>query len=820
MNNYEKVEGYFKILYPNFNSLSVDEKIKAIEDKKIICEYYNQIDKKNCEAIKSENEYYDERKTLQQIIRLIKTEICCKILYPNYEELQQNEKIKAIKVKEILNKHIDEIELPSEDEEKIYSSKQILEETIKNIQVNEYFNEIYPDFNNLSAEEKIKAMSDRKIILENFEKVEASVDAFFINNGKKESYKEIVLEAIKSVKVQQLFDKLYPNYRALSVAERCKAIKNKKIIMNNIVKIESDFEINTSLNSAAKQNGISDEKILEEIIKSIKAEELYKIIYSNVENLNQEEKLNAVNDKILIKKYIDEIEEKLDEENQSYLMTQKEDCSEKKILEKIIKEFRVKELYEKIYPNFEKLSIKEKIQAYSDKKIIIDHLEKIEKQFKDTMNIQDEFSEKKVMKDIIKSIKVDEFFYKMYPKYNELSTDEKKYANNNKIMLKQYIDQVELKYNSYCNNEQGNIDDKAVIGQILSSLKVNEYLEKIYQNYNGLSIEEKIKYNNYKEIISNNLREIEKEFEIAMKTDSVAEQKGYSEKKILQEIVKTFQVEKYFKMAYPKFNEMSIDQKNIAINDKTIIANYLNQVEDKYIMYIKLHSNNEETIDNQEAMANILKAVKVQCVFEKLYPNFMTGSKKEKIMASNDRAIIINNIDEIEKELVEFSKNKQISSRNEIINKELKENIFKKIKVQEYFKILYPNFNTLSAEKRSEAVENKKVIFDNLNIIEEKISLQEWSETDKEVIEKLLNTLKNKKKEDGLNFSKKIEKVKLDNILQNETEENNSDNMQLDHVEINVGWKQKLINKLNVIKRLLKKQKALPKASDESCNEK
>lgn len=820
MNNYEKVEGYFKILYPNFNSLSVDEKIKAIEDKKIICEYYNQIDKKNCEAIKSENEYYDERKTLQQIIRLIKTEICCKILYPNYEELQQNEKIKAIKVKEILNKHIDEIELPSEDEEKIYSSKQILEETIKNIQVNEYFNEIYPDFNNLSAEEKIKAMSDRKIILENFEKVEASVDAFFINNGKKESYKEIVLEAIKSVKVQQLFDKLYPNYRALSVAERCKAIKNKKIIMNNIVKIESDFEINTSLNSAAKQNGISDEKILEEIIKSIKAEELYKIIYSNVENLNQEEKLNAVNDKILIKKYIDEIEEKLDEENQSYLMTQKEDCSEKKILEKIIKEFRVKELYEKIYPNFEKLSIKEKIQAYSDKKIIIDHLEKIEKQFKDTMNIQDEFSEKKVMKDIIKSIKVDEFFYKMYPKYNELSTDEKKYANNNKIMLKQYIDQVELKYNSYCNNEQGNIDDKAVIGQILSSLKVNEYLEKIYQNYNGLSIEEKIKYNNYKEIISNNLREIEKEFEIAMKTDSVAEQKGYSEKKILQEIVKTFQVEKYFKMAYPKFNEMSIDQKNIAINDKTIIANYLNQVEDKYIMYIKLHSNNEETIDNQEAMANILKAVKVQCVFEKLYPNFMTGSKKEKIMASNDRAIIINNIDEIEKELVEFSKNKQISSRNEIINKELKENIFKKIKVQEYFKILYPNFNTLSAEKRSEAVENKKVIFDNLNIIEEKISLQEWSETDKEVIEKLLNTLKNKKKEDGLNFSKKIEKVKLDNILQNETEENNSNNMQLDHVEINVGWKQKLINKLNVIKRLLKKQKALPKASDESCNEK
>ena len=820
MNNYEKVEGYFKILYPNFNSLSVDEKIKAIEDKKIICEYYNQIDKKNCEAIKSENEYYDERKTLQQIIRLIKTEICCKILYPNYEELQQNEKIKAIKVKEILNKHIDEIELPSEDEEKIYSSKQILEETIKNIQVNEYFNEIYPDFNNLSAEEKIKAMSDRKIILENFEKVEASVDAFFINNGKKESYKEIVLEAIKSVKVQQLFDKLYPNYKALSVAERCKAIKNKKIIMNNIGKIESDFEINTSLNSAAKQNGISDEKILEEIIKSIKAEELYKIIYSNVENLNQEEKLNAVNDKILIKKYIDEIEEKLDEENQSYLMTQKEDCSEKKILEKIIKEFRVKELYEKIYPNFEKLSIKEKIQAYSDKKIIIDHLEKIEKQFKDTMNIQDEFSEKKVMKDIIKSIKVDEFFNKMYPKYNELSADEKKYANNNKIMLKQYINQVELKYNSYCNNEQGNIDDKAVIGQILSSLKVNEYLEKIYQNYNGLSIEEKIKYNNYKEIISNNLREIEKEFEIAMKTDSVAEQKGYSEKKILQEIVKAFQVEKYFKMAYPKFNEMSVDQKNIAINDKTIIANYLNQVEDKYIMYIKLHSNNEETIDNQEAMANILKAVKVQCVFEKLYPNFMTGSKKEKIMASNDKAIIINNIDEIEKELVEFSKNEQISSRNEIINKELKENIFKKIKVQEYFKILYPNFNTLSAEKRSEAIENKKVIFDNLNIIEEKISLQEWSETDKEVIEKLLNTLKNKKKEDGLNFSKKIEKVKLDNILQNETEENNSDNMQLDHVEINVGWKQKLINKLNVIKRLLKKQKALPKASDESCNEK
>lgn len=44
MNNYEeKVEEYFKLVYPEFDQLSIDNKLIAIEDEKLICEHFEEI---------------------------------------------------------------------------------------------------------------------------------------------------------------------------------------------------------------------------------------------------------------------------------------------------------------------------------------------------------------------------------------------------------------------------------------------------------------------------------------------------------------------------------------------------------------------------------------------------------------------------------------------------------------------------------------------------------------------------------------------------------------------------------------------------------
>ena len=56
MNNYEeKVEEYFKLVYPEFDQLSIDNKLIAIEDEKLICEHFEEIN----EALGAGIDYYE-----------------------------------------------------------------------------------------------------------------------------------------------------------------------------------------------------------------------------------------------------------------------------------------------------------------------------------------------------------------------------------------------------------------------------------------------------------------------------------------------------------------------------------------------------------------------------------------------------------------------------------------------------------------------------------------------------------------------------------------------------------------------------------------
>ena len=112
----------------------------------------------------------------------------------------------------------------------------------------------------------------------------------------------------------------------------------------------------------------------------------------------------------------------------------------------------------------------------------------------------------------------------------------------------------------------------------------------------------------------------------------------------------------------------------------------------------------------------------------------------------------------------------------------------KNIPVQETFEGLYPNFNELSIKDKIEALNKKKQLYKNTgnNISSKKYSNKFNKQSNK-------NTVSTRQKIEEKNNN-------LKNTLQSNDE----------YIEVNLSWKEKLINKINVIKRILKKQKALP----------
>jgi hypothetical protein len=114
MNNYEeKVEEYFKLAYPEFNELSVDNKLIAMEDEKLICEHFEEINEIYNKCMKKnsffQKEGFSNQKILKEIINSIKVNDYLSILYGEYNE-PNNEKKNILRDKKFIINHIEKID--------------------------------------------------------------------------------------------------------------------------------------------------------------------------------------------------------------------------------------------------------------------------------------------------------------------------------------------------------------------------------------------------------------------------------------------------------------------------------------------------------------------------------------------------------------------------------------------------------------------------------------------------------------------------------------------------------------------------------------
>ena len=105
---HDKVDTYFGMLHPNFDSMSIDEQNKALEDKFFIIE--------NTEAVHDQYTRFtslganlSDVQKMQQVLKHVKVEKYFDLLHPDFDSLPPAEKWNIIDDKNFIIDHLDEI---------------------------------------------------------------------------------------------------------------------------------------------------------------------------------------------------------------------------------------------------------------------------------------------------------------------------------------------------------------------------------------------------------------------------------------------------------------------------------------------------------------------------------------------------------------------------------------------------------------------------------------------------------------------------------------------------------------------------------------
>lgn len=460
---------------------------------------------------------------------------------------------------------------------------------VKYRKFDEYVKLLYPYYDSLSEENKIIANEDIKILERKFRIIDDKFCKCTEMQNNDNSKYEILKEIIAVERAKSYFDRIYPNYEKLNPAEKQKALINKKILIENLHDIE--MQIKESYNNIEFEK--IDREMLLKFINIIKTKTYFKILYPDFKKLDENGKCKASKDKIIISNNIDKVESIF---------------------------------YKQHYANSENI-----------------------------------FSDRKIIEGIVNSIKCENLFEKLYPDFNILSVEEKIVANNSRRILANNIEKIETEYDKYFKNEgEKELSEKEFLISAINSAKVNEYMEKLCDNYNTLSIDEKIKMNKYKDTISQNLKCFEMEYDAAMQRDSIAQKKGYSEKKIIQEIIHRIQTKMYFNKLYPNFNSISSEErvkavmyqniilKNIELinqnfkkedwdkEDKTSIFTYLDSLKEEEKEYTSIEKINLNSYANKNKEYIEVEKSWIQKLLSKLniFKRFM---KKQKALPKGEK---------------------------------------------------------------------------------------------------------------------------------------------------------------------------------------
>ena len=115
----EKVEKYFRLLYPNYDSLSSEEIWYSAGDKNFIIENIEEIDKYYQDCMKpgsvAQHQGLSEQEIIANAVRVVKGNKYFEMLHPEYETLTPGEKIRTMDDQGFILDNIDQIDRKFQD---------------------------------------------------------------------------------------------------------------------------------------------------------------------------------------------------------------------------------------------------------------------------------------------------------------------------------------------------------------------------------------------------------------------------------------------------------------------------------------------------------------------------------------------------------------------------------------------------------------------------------------------------------------------------------------------------------------------------------
>ena len=195
------------------------------------------------------------QKNIEMSVKRLKIEEYKRMIAPNGEMSYEDE--------EFLIENFDNIE----NGLAFYESRITPESVRKMIAVQKYLKELHPDMSEYTQRQKMSAMTDESIIVENFYDLSDRIDRTIeVGNGNKDTIRGIIRYAVVHEKADRYMKLLYPNFEQLTPSERWAAEDDRFFIEDNIDEIDSRYK------TVALENGIQGNRaqIIANLLKDVK----------------------------------------------------------------------------------------------------------------------------------------------------------------------------------------------------------------------------------------------------------------------------------------------------------------------------------------------------------------------------------------------------------------------------------------------------------------------------------------------------------------------------------------------------------------------
>lgn len=200
-----------------------------------------------------------------------------------------------------------------------------------------------------------------------------------------------------------------------------------------------------------------------------KVEEYIKILYTECELKNEKNKINIDRDRKFIEENIEEIDKKIEENNKNQTTHEEENQPEKQ------------EILEEKINNLDTVFEQNNIINEENQKLI----------------------NKNLLTNIIKNIKIDKYFELLHPEYKNLTEEEKYYALDDKDIIKDCFEAIDIYYQDCKEKGTGAQEMEWTDYMIIkTSLELFNKQEKIFTPNDIEQFSNKVKYSEFKQAIS------------------------------------------------------------------------------------------------------------------------------------------------------------------------------------------------------------------------------------------------------------------------------------------------------------------------------